>query len=229
MGRATGAAGDALLVVSELVTNAVVHAMPPVVMTLRRTSDDSVRIEVSDGGPSYAGTAPEQRGGPAESGRGRGIVAALAIAHGAVRDHGSAVHWAVLPLTRALGADIRRDGPVPGAGDLRRHLAPSPPTAATAYTPATARHGTAPPPSSSRSQPSRSPATAPGVRGCRGRPARAQRAAARTRDPGCGLRIRRRAGRPGAGPVPTPRSVRGRASHTVRRSARGVRRGVPAR
>ncbi|WP_327135271.1 ATP-binding protein [Streptomyces sp. NBC_01343] len=60
---------QALLVVSELVTNAVEHARPPVALHLQRPGNDGVlRIEVGDGGPAdHEGTwttscAPEERG-----------------------------------------------------------------------------------------------------------------------------------------------------------------------
>ncbi|MEV0181691.1 ATP-binding protein [Streptomyces sp. NPDC050625] len=41
----------ALLIVSELVTNAVVHAQPPVRLSLLLRVDHTLLIEVTDGGP----------------------------------------------------------------------------------------------------------------------------------------------------------------------------------
>lgn len=66
-----------LLVVSELVGNAVRHGRPPVGMLLRRT-DGTVRVEVHDedsGAPVLAGGLP---GADAESGRGGYLVEAVA-------------------------------------------------------------------------------------------------------------------------------------------------------
>ncbi|WP_051787008.1 MULTISPECIES: ATP-binding protein [Streptomyces] len=52
-GMAEDAIDQALLIVSELITNAVEHAVPPIALRLDRpTPDSSVRIEVDDGGPA---------------------------------------------------------------------------------------------------------------------------------------------------------------------------------
>ncbi|MCX5233208.1 ATP-binding protein [Streptomyces sp. NBC_00233] len=73
---------DTLLVVSELVTNAVTHALPPVVLHLQGSVDGSgrVQVHVTDGGPctetdhgNWAATRPED-----EHGRGDQIISALA-------------------------------------------------------------------------------------------------------------------------------------------------------
>ncbi|MFE9139638.1 ATP-binding protein [Streptomyces sp. NPDC007355] len=75
---------DVLLVISELVTNAVVYALPPVVLHLHlhAATDDtgSVQVHVSDGGPRPAANAggwaaqrPED-----EHGRGEAIITTLA-------------------------------------------------------------------------------------------------------------------------------------------------------
>ncbi|MEU9298647.1 ATP-binding protein [Streptomyces sp. NPDC048266] len=50
---------DALLVISELVTNAVVYALPPVVLHLYAAADEAgqVQVYVSDGGPQPATAA----------------------------------------------------------------------------------------------------------------------------------------------------------------------------
>jgi hypothetical protein len=66
---------DAVLVVSELVTNAVVHARSDVVVTLSLTGD-SVRLSVGDG--SRQPPAPRPLGSFDESGRGLSLVAAAA-------------------------------------------------------------------------------------------------------------------------------------------------------
>ncbi|KOV64623.1 ATP-binding protein [Streptomyces sp. MMG1121] len=91
-----GIVEDALLVVSELVTNAIMHARPPAVLRLSRVPGDGVRIEVTDAGPvlsagrALAGTDPD------EHGRGETIVHALATRHG-IRVHtGGVTRWADL-------------------------------------------------------------------------------------------------------------------------------------
>ncbi|WEO93491.1 ATP-binding protein [Streptomyces sp. FXJ1.172] len=87
---------DALLVVSELVTNAIMHACPPAVLRLSWVPGDGARIEVTDAGPALpvgqllAGTDPD------EHGRGQTIVHALATRHG-IRVHaGGVTRWADL-------------------------------------------------------------------------------------------------------------------------------------
>lgn len=88
-----------MLVVSELVTNAMRHAYPPVALLLARTAEDTVVIEVTDGGPRP--TAACSTDGLAEGGRGTSIVAALSAGHGARRGPDGAVHWAELRLPLA--------------------------------------------------------------------------------------------------------------------------------
>ncbi|MZE56465.1 ATP-binding protein [Streptomyces sp. SID5770] len=95
---------DVLLVISELVTNAVVHALPPVVLHLHATADTtgSVQVHVSDGGPqpttttgaSWAADRPED-----EHGRGGSIVTMFADCTGIETDcdtDGLIDHWATL-------------------------------------------------------------------------------------------------------------------------------------
>lgn len=69
------AADDATLLVSELVTNAIIHARTPVDLIVRRTKG-AVRIEVLDDGEGI----PEPRVTPpdAPAGRGLGLVQAVA-------------------------------------------------------------------------------------------------------------------------------------------------------
>ncbi|MER6425622.1 ATP-binding protein [Streptomyces sp. NPDC001137] len=95
-------ADDALLVISELTTNAIVHALPPAVLRLSMPQDGTcggIRIEVTDAGPVCRGfSAP---GGPhlaehQEHGRGTGIVAALSTRHGISRHPERTTRWAVL-------------------------------------------------------------------------------------------------------------------------------------
>ncbi|MER5184142.1 ATP-binding protein [Streptomyces sp. NPDC002896] len=89
-------AEDALLVISELVTNAVTHARPPAVLRLAWTELDgrrALRIEVTDAGPVSLAERPADLQ-PDEHGRGIPIVAALSARHG-VRTHSDGVtRWA---------------------------------------------------------------------------------------------------------------------------------------
>ncbi|MGW1617446.1 ATP-binding protein, partial [Streptomyces sp. NPDC002285] len=93
---------DTLLVISELVTNAITHALPPVVLHLHATADGHGRIQihVSDGGPrptpaTWAATRPAD-----EHGRGATIVSALTDIAGTHPDtNGLIDHWANLGTT----------------------------------------------------------------------------------------------------------------------------------
>ncbi|MER6384241.1 ATP-binding protein [Streptomyces sp. NPDC001250] len=85
---------DALLVVSELVTNAVEHALPPVALCLRTSAATdgpaAVRINVTDGGPAPQDGAWTRSCAADEHGRGQQIVNALAEHTSARRcGHGS--------------------------------------------------------------------------------------------------------------------------------------------
>ncbi|MGW0315750.1 ATP-binding protein [Streptomyces flavidovirens] len=89
---------DALVVVSELLTNALVHALPPATLRLSWVRVDerrALRVEVSDAGPSLpadGGTSPD----PDEHGRGIAIVTALSARYG-IRIHpGGITRWADL-------------------------------------------------------------------------------------------------------------------------------------
>ncbi|MFE5163069.1 ATP-binding protein [Streptomyces sp. NPDC056697] len=90
-------ADDALLVVSELITNAVVHAIPPASLCLSRQGGRAacaVRIEVTDAGPAplrHHGGSPRQ---PEESGRGSAIIAALSARSGTTTYQGGTTRWA---------------------------------------------------------------------------------------------------------------------------------------
>ncbi|MEW1908429.1 ATP-binding protein [Kitasatospora sp. NPDC085895] len=91
---------DTLLVLSELVTNAVTHGRPPAVLHLHAAQDSpgQVQVHVSDGGPqgAPAGWAADR---PAdERGRGASIVAALADSTGITDRTGTLIdHWADIP------------------------------------------------------------------------------------------------------------------------------------
>ena len=83
-------ADDVLLVVSELVTNALSHALPHVCMHLTRLPCGTVRVEVADGGP--CGARPERD--PDACGRGLALVAALATSHGTAAHPAGTLWWA---------------------------------------------------------------------------------------------------------------------------------------
>ncbi|MFJ4963207.1 hypothetical protein EES43_01285 [Streptomyces sp. ADI96-02] len=82
-----------LMVVSELVTNAVVHAEPPLCLHVAQSADHhTVCVTVADGGPAPVGPASHASFPGDEHGRGQDIVASLAMntdfsegEHGAVR------------------------------------------------------------------------------------------------------------------------------------------------
>ncbi|MFE0628540.1 ATP-binding protein [Streptomyces sp. NPDC058864] len=92
---------DAVLVVSELVTNAVEHALPPVALRLRLRRGELdgtaiIRVEVTDGGPAPRHGAWAASCGTGEHGRGAAIVDSLGVGSGVgVRNRGGA-RWAEL-------------------------------------------------------------------------------------------------------------------------------------
>ncbi|MFE4922298.1 ATP-binding protein [Streptomyces sp. NPDC056661] len=92
-------ADEVLLVVSELVTNAIEHALPPVNLRLQhQATGGAVHVEVSDGGPSAIPGPWIQSCEPEEHGRGSLIVACLATAHGMRGCRGGGTtQWADLP------------------------------------------------------------------------------------------------------------------------------------
>ncbi|MER8162468.1 ATP-binding protein, partial [Streptomyces sp. NPDC094472] len=98
-------ADDALLVISELVSNALAHALPPATLrlSLNRVSEAStLGIAVVDAGPSHATMKKERP--PEEHGRGMAIVDALSQNHGTHVHPGGATRWAEI----ALGSVTRR-------------------------------------------------------------------------------------------------------------------------
>ncbi|WP_406209677.1 ATP-binding protein [Streptomyces sp. NBC_01017] len=96
------AAEAVVLVVSELVTNAIEHAQPPVMLHLHReTTGNRVWVGVTDGGPApdeASWTSPRT---DAEHGRGLSIVDTLADAHGThhLTNGTATTHWARLHTT----------------------------------------------------------------------------------------------------------------------------------
>ncbi|MBM9434402.1 ATP-binding protein [Streptomyces bryophytorum] len=91
---------DALLVVSELITNAVTHAHPPVSLHVRLCpAARTLTVSVADGGACPAGAATA--GAAHEHGRGRKVIAAIAAAMGSTSagpGNGKVHHWAALDL-----------------------------------------------------------------------------------------------------------------------------------
>ena len=92
---------DLLLVVSELVTNAVVHGAEPIRVTMVRVPE-RVRVEVTDGAAASSPHGNPRPPADAETGRGLSVVTRLAVAWGwrASPGRGKTV-WAELPLTIA--------------------------------------------------------------------------------------------------------------------------------
>jgi anti-sigma regulatory factor (Ser/Thr protein kinase) len=90
---------DAQLVISELLTNAIEHALPPVALHLRPVRCDghpAVEIAVTDGGPASTPGSWAATGSTDEHGRGRSIVAALAVHNGSCESTRAAAHWATV-------------------------------------------------------------------------------------------------------------------------------------
>ena len=101
------AIGDAALVLSELLSNAIRHATPLPGRTVRvawTLSDESLQVSVSDGGgvtrPHAGHLSPSSLGG-----RGLAIVECLSSTWGIRASDGVITVWAVLPA--------------PGGGDLK--------------------------------------------------------------------------------------------------------------
>ncbi|WP_405594239.1 ATP-binding protein [Streptomyces sp. NBC_01410] len=85
---------DALLIISELVTNAVLHALPPAALRLRCIQHHVLRIEVTDGGPRP--NPPPKTDQFEEHGRGMIIVAAMAVRCGTITHAVGSTSWAEL-------------------------------------------------------------------------------------------------------------------------------------
>jgi anti-sigma regulatory factor (Ser/Thr protein kinase) len=89
---------DVLLVVSELVTNAVTHALPPVVLHLTLTAGGTgIRVRVTDGGPAPTPATWAAQRPSDEHGRGTGVMDVLTEAVGTDENpEGLIDHWADL-------------------------------------------------------------------------------------------------------------------------------------
>lgn len=102
-------ADDALLVVSEMTTNAITHALPPATLRLSRVPGPgqcTLRVQVTDAGPVARsreegprgeGSREETGDAPCEEhGRGIAIVAALSVRCGICVRPGEVTRWADL-------------------------------------------------------------------------------------------------------------------------------------
>ena len=111
------AAGDAALVVSELLSNAIRHAAPLPGSKVRvawTLTGDAVRVAVSDAG---GGSLPRitQASPAAPGGRGLGIVESLSARWGVRRDEGETTVWAILSPPHAPEAATAPVIPVAGS------------------------------------------------------------------------------------------------------------------
>lgn len=89
--RADSTLDTALLVTSELFTNAMIHALPPTILHIHCDHQTGLRIEVSDSGTRRAPGASEPDD---EHGRGLDIVAAVCARHGTYTHTHGATYWA---------------------------------------------------------------------------------------------------------------------------------------
>ncbi len=110
------------LLVSELVTNAVEHAAPPLLMTLEHeVTNKQILVTVTDGGPASVPGEWVSTCEPDEHGRGMDIVALLSTDHGHRRCPGGAISWArvAIPLSGNDGVSrhISRRRPEPTVVD----------------------------------------------------------------------------------------------------------------
>ncbi|MER6196042.1 ATP-binding protein [Streptomyces sp. NPDC001586] len=87
-----------LLVVSELVTNAVEHALPPIALRVARPTPQTVHIEVDDGGPAAVEGSWASTGDVDEHGRGSAIVSVLTSSHGIRFQSNGSTYWADVPV-----------------------------------------------------------------------------------------------------------------------------------
>jgi len=106
----------AALLVSELVTNAVLHARTPMVVTVT-ANDGSVRVGVQDGSPTLPALRQYDRS--ASTGRGLQMVERLASRWGVDADDRSKTVWFELALVGAAGTEAGDDGPAARARQRR--------------------------------------------------------------------------------------------------------------
>ena len=98
---------DLLLVVSEMVTNAVRHALPPVELQIS-AADDRVVVAVADSSPEPP--APRDADADAEGGRGMALVDLLCEAHGVRAQPPGKTVWAAVRRARPASSQPARPG-----------------------------------------------------------------------------------------------------------------------
>jgi len=107
------AVGDAALVITELLSNAIRHAAPLPGALVRVTwtvDQDGVRVAVSDAGDGLLPHVTEPAPG-APGGRGLGIVETLSDDWGVLRDNGETTVWALLPVPHVPAAPVAEHPP----------------------------------------------------------------------------------------------------------------------
>lgn len=123
-----GAVGDAVLVVSELLSNAIRHARPlpgSSVQVAWALDDDAVEVAVSDGGAPTR-PAPAQPTVSSLGGRGLGVVENLARSWGVRSDDGGLTVWAVLAAPPArYRATVPSEEPQAAVQAARRNHRPN--------------------------------------------------------------------------------------------------------
>jgi anti-sigma regulatory factor (Ser/Thr protein kinase) len=100
----------ALLIVSELVTNAVVHAAEPISLDVA-IHDDTLRLEVCDGDDRAGAVAVRSAHGGDTNGRGLAIVESLAQRWGVRSHRGGKSVWAEMETSHASSHAGFRNGP----------------------------------------------------------------------------------------------------------------------
>ena len=98
---------DAVLVVSELVTNALLHARTPMTVELAEDTGESVRLSVTDGSTQ----ALQERHFSIDSGTGRGLrlLTSLAVEWGVEWHEGGKTVWCRIPMGRTSYAEFDID------------------------------------------------------------------------------------------------------------------------
>lgn len=98
---------DAVLLASELVTNALLHARTSMTVRLAEQDDESIRLSVTDGSTQ----ALQERHFSIESGTGRGLrlLTSLASEWGVEWHEGGKTVWSRIPLGRTSYAEFDID------------------------------------------------------------------------------------------------------------------------